>query len=100
MKSNRTTLGQIASTFVGLALAGTALSTEPTPPSKTPAAKAKDSPKGECHGVNSCKGKGECGGPNWDCAGNNDCKGKGWITKTEAQCKKLGGKFKAEPKAQ
>jgi hypothetical protein len=49
--------------------------------------------KGECHGVNSCKGKGECGGPGWDCAGNNACKGQGWITTTASDCKKKGGKF-------
>ena len=60
---------------------------------KSPDKKAQ---KGECHGVNSCKGQGECGGPKWDCAGNNDCKGKGWVTRTAAECKKLGGKFKAD----
>ena len=51
--------------------------------------------KGECHGVNSCKGKGECGGTGHSCAGKNSCKGKGWVTKTEAECKKLKGQFKA-----
>ncbi len=54
------------------------------------------SAKGECHGVNACKGKGECGGEGHSCAGKNECKGKGWVTKTEAECKALKGKFKAE----
>lgn len=50
---------------------------------------------GECHGANSCKGKGECGGEGHACAGKNDCKGKGWVKATEAKCKKLGGNFVA-----
>ncbi len=50
--------------------------------------------KGECHGVNACKGKGDCGGAGYECAGNNACKGKGWLGLTEAQCKERDGKFK------
>ncbi len=50
--------------------------------------------KGECHGINACKGKGECGGPGYSCAGNNSCKGKGWISLTEAECNSKKGQFK------
>lgn len=51
---------------------------------------------GECWGVNECKGKGDCGGPDGSsCAGTNECKGKGWKKMTEADCKEKGGQFKA-----
>jgi uncharacterized membrane protein len=51
--------------------------------------------KGECHGVNECKGKGACGsGENHDCAGQNTCKGLGWISLTKAECDAKGGTFK------
>lgn len=50
--------------------------------------------KGECHGVNSCKGTGECGGPGHSCAGQNSCKGQGWISLTQAACSEKGGTFK------
>lgn len=57
---------------------------------------------GECHGVNGCKGKGDCGGVNANgqkhsCAGQNDCKGRGWIGLTKEACDMKGGKF--NPKA-
>ena len=52
--------------------------------------------EGECHGVNACKGKGECGGEGHACAGKNSCKGKGWVKMTEKVCKEKGGKFVAE----
>lgn len=60
---------------------------------------AKDMPqadktKGECHGINSCKGTGDCGGKGYSCAGNNSCKGKGWLSMTKENCDKKGGKFK------
>ncbi len=49
----------------------------------------------ECHGGNSCKGKGECGGEGRSCAGSNSCKGKGWITaKTQAECDAMIAKVK------
>jgi hypothetical protein len=56
---------------------------------------------GECHGVNACKGQGDCGGKNKDgvkhsCAGQNACKGQGWLGMTKEQCDKKGGKFKAK----
>ena len=51
---------------------------------------------GECHGINACKGQGECGGPGHECAGKNTCKGQGWVTKTADDCKALGGTFKGK----
>lgn len=51
--------------------------------------------KGECYGVNSCKGTGECGGPGHSCAGQNSCKGQGWVTLAKADCDAKGGTFKA-----
>ncbi len=49
---------------------------------------------GECHGVNSCKGQGECGGTGHACAGKNTCKGQGWIGLTKADCEGRSGIFK------
>lgn len=52
-----------------------------------------------CAGINACKGKGECNGPNHGCAGANDCKGKGWVTvKSEKECKDKGGKVLGDEK--
>lgn len=51
---------------------------------------------GECHGVNSCKGKGECGGAGHACAGKNSCKGQGWIKISKADCDAKGGKYKSD----
>jgi hypothetical protein len=55
-------------------------------------ASAADSDKVQCQGVNACKGKSACHGPNNACAGQNSCKGKGWIQTTEKECKAKGGK--------
>ena len=56
------------------------------------------SASGECHGVNACKGNGECGGKDgsmsWACAGNNTCKGKGWLKMSKSDCDAKGGQFK------
>jgi len=52
--------------------------------------------EGECHGVNACKGKGECGGIGHSCAGKNSCKGKGWVKLSKKECTKQGGKFVAQ----
>ena len=49
---------------------------------------------GECYGVNTCKGAGECGGPGHSCAGQNSCKGQGWITLIQADCEARHGTFK------
>ncbi|MBI3288240.1 MAG: hypothetical protein HYZ74_01840 [Elusimicrobia bacterium] len=50
--------------------------------------------KGECHGVNACKGQGECGGTGHACAGKNACKGQGWIGLVKTDCEGRGGTFK------
>jgi hypothetical protein len=58
-------------------------------------------PKGgnvECYGVNSCKGKGECGGKDHGCAGMNECKGKGWISLSPQECEEKGGTYKGMKK--
>jgi hypothetical protein len=52
--------------------------------------------KGECAGVNACKGQGECGGAGHGCAGKNACKGQGWLGKTSDECKAAGGTFTAK----
>ena len=54
-----------------------------------------DKTTGECHGVNSCKGKGECGGEGHECAGKNSCKGHGWVKMSKADCAKKKGKYVA-----
>jgi len=41
---------------------------------------------GECHGINGCKGKGECGGKGHSCAGKNKCAGKGWSKLSKKDC--------------
>lgn len=76
--------------LVGAALAGLALAG---------AASAKEAGKmakeGECHGINGCKGQGDCGSKDHGCGGQNACKGQGWKKMTAAQCKAKKGKFKA-----
>jgi uncharacterized membrane protein len=46
----------------------------------------KGGKKGECHGINSCKAKGKCGGKGHSCAGKNACKGKGWLKMSKKDC--------------
>lgn len=50
--------------------------------------------KGECHGVNSCKGTTACGSKDHSCHGKNSCKGKGWLELTKEECEKQKGEFK------
>src|SRR5882724_6351241 len=50
-------------------------------------------PESECAGVNTCKGKGICAGPERECAGVNTCKGKGVIATTAEECQQKGGKI-------
>ncbi len=82
----------VAAAIAGL-LGGSVLSHAADKPTKP--MKNRGEATGECHGVNSCTGKGECGGEGHECAGKNTCKGKGWIKKTAKECKKLNGTFKA-----
>ena len=49
---------------------------------------------GECRGVNTCKGTGECSGKGHECAGKNECKGKGWTKLSKKECKEKKGSFK------
>lgn len=81
-----------------IALQGYAFAADAKKASTDAKKESADAAKGECHGVNSCKGTGECGGSDGSsCAGTNSCKGKGWITLTKAECAKRKGKFSAEP---
>ncbi len=52
--------------------------------------------KGQCHGVNDCKGHGECKGAGHSCEGKNECKGKGWMGMSKADCDAKGGKYVAK----
>lgn len=52
--------------------------------------------KGECWGVNACKGQGACGGAGQGCAGSNECKGKGWLTLSKSDCDAKSGTFKPQ----
>jgi len=58
--------------------------------SKTTATAAK----GQCWGVNACKGQGECAGKGHSCAGENSCKGKGYKMMAQADCDTAEGEFK------
>jgi hypothetical protein len=58
-------------------------------------AKADEAKKGECWGVNACKGQGACGGVGHECSGQNACKGQGWLSLTKPECDAKNGKFKA-----
>jgi hypothetical protein len=93
MKSKKNLL--ISAAMAGLALAATGCA------SNSSAGSAKEV---MCHGVNSCKAKGQCAGKvdtcsgksgceaKMSCAGANSCKGKGLIKMGKDACKKKGGK--------
>lgn len=61
---------------------------------KGDSAAAPSAAKGECWGVNACKGQGACGGVGHECAGGNACKGEGWLSLSQDACDAKGGKFK------
>ena len=51
-----------------------------------------------CYGINSCKGKGDCGGKGHSCAGENACKGKGYLKLDKETCLKIqGARLTEEP---
>lgn len=53
---------------------------------------------GQCHGVNACKGKGDCQGMGHECEGKNACKGKGWVKMSKVDCEKTPkGHWEAMP---
>lgn len=78
--------------LMGAALAGLALAGAGNLTAKN--AKKKVA-MGECHGINACKGQGQCGTKKHACAGMNACKGQGWIKMTAADCKAKKGRFQA-----
>ncbi len=82
---NKTIL--VTAALTGLML--TACASNPTSSNSDSSAAA-----GECHGVNACKGQGECGGPGHACAGKNSCKGQGWVKLSKADCDQKSGTFK------
>ena len=49
--------------------------------------------KGQCFGVNGCKGQGACKSAKNDCKGHNACKGQGWLAMTEEDCNGQNGQF-------
>lgn len=67
---------------------------------KASAPKVDGATMGECHGINSCKGQGACGGKGHSCAGKNSCKGKGWVELSKSDCDAKKGKFVAEKKTE
>jgi hypothetical protein len=77
----------VTAALAGLMLAGCATS-------KATTADKTSTVTGECHGINSCKGTGDCGGVGTSCAGTNSCKGKGWVKMSKADCDAKGGTFK------
>ena len=105
----------LSAAFGGLFAASMAFSQDaaPTPPATPDAGANKMEPHkmeskaeapaataatGECHGINGCKGQGDCGGKGHECAGKNKCKGHGWKKMTKEECKdatmKMGKKKK------
>ena len=49
--------------------------------------------KGQCHGVNACKGQSACKTATSSCQGHNACKGQGFLVTTKKDCEAKGGKF-------
>ncbi len=91
MTISRTTAAALAA----LALGGCGhYAHKPSASTTTPvgAAPVSDT-KGECRGVNACKGQGACGGVGHECAGENACKGKGWLSLTVSECAQRNGTF-------
>ena len=58
-------------------------------------ARAADTDKVKCYGVNSCKGTGGCAGAGHSCAGKNACKGQGFVETRKDDCAKKGGSLTA-----
>ncbi len=52
-----------------------------------------DTVKGQCFGVNGCKGQGACKSAKNDCKGHNACKGQGWLAMTAEECNGQSGQF-------
>jgi len=78
----------LTAALTGLMMAGCASGTKATTDTSGTVA------QGECHGVNSCKGTGECGGAGHSREKKNTCKGQGWIKLSKKDCDTKGGTFK------
>ena len=76
------------SLLIGAALAGLTMTLSACPEQSAQAN------EGQCHGVNSCKGQGECSGKGHSCGGYNECKGQGWTKMTPEACAEKSGDFK------
>ena len=80
------------SLLLGAALSGLLIATGCA--HSTDSMSAGEMGKGQCHGVNDCKG--ECKTANNSCEGKNDCKGKSWISLSKADCDTKGGTYVAK----
>lgn len=79
-----------AKKVTGFALAATAAAMFATAPM---AVSAGAHAKGQCSGVNACKGHSSCKTASSACKGQNSCKGTGWVASSKDACDQLGGKF-------
>ena len=54
-----------------------------------------------CYGINTCQGRGDCGGKGHSCHGHNDCKGQGFVAlETKEDCLRIiNGRLTAESPA-
>lgn len=97
MKMKVTAAALAAFAMGGCAHHHTGSSVQPTDSASTPSAvpAPASEAKGECWGVNACKGQGACGGVGTECAGQNNCKGQGWLSLSKSECDEKNGKFKA-----
>ena len=85
-----------AAALAALAMSGCKSTDNVAANSSTASAPTTTGAKGECWGVNACKGQGACGGVGHECAGQNECKGQGWLSLTKTDCDGRNGKFKAK----
>lgn len=85
----------LSAATAGIMAAATAIAAEENTPKKNTPPADKAAVMGECHGINSCKGKGQCGGgtTGHQCGGQNACKGQGWIKMTKKNCDAKKGKW-------
>jgi len=83
MKLTQKSGGAIAMTAAALIISGATLMS----------AASADTVKGQCFGVNGCKGQGACKSAKNDCKGHNACKGQGWLAMTEEDCNGQNGQF-------
>ncbi len=95
MKTNKVLL---AAAVAGILGAAGAVHADDMKMDKSMGKGAKTSDSVHCYGVNSCSGKGKCGGPGGaSCAGTNKCKGQGWLPMPKDSCTAIDG-GSTEPK--